>query len=90
MMKKIFPYLFLIISFNTLAITDAEEALILNQELQFLEDSVNTIKLPVAKQKIREIPDQEKAERSLEETFFGDSDEDTVSTRASSRKRDLE
>jgi hypothetical protein len=89
-MKKLFSYLFLILSFNAQALSETEEALILNQELQFLEDSVNTIKLPVAKQKTREIPAEENSEKSLEETYFGDSEEDSVSTRASSRKRDLE
>jgi hypothetical protein len=70
------------------AMTASEEAIILNQELQFLQDSVSQI------QNISISVDDESQKnrtlnrRSLERTYFGeDSEEDQVNTRTSGPKR---
>lgn len=70
------------------ATTAAEEAIILNQELQFLEDSVKNVQSisintdkDVQKNKALNEP-------TLENTYFGeDVEEDVINTRTASPKR---
>lgn len=69
--------------------TAAEEAIILNQELQFLEDSVNNVQsaaLDINSSTPIKTPVQNDSE-SLEKTYFEDVEEDAVSTRTASPKR---
>jgi hypothetical protein len=87
MMRKI---LILSLAFSTqvFALERNEEAIILNQELKFLEDSVtvtdamslNTLDTDGARN--RAINDE-----SLERTYFNDFEEDTVSTKTAGPKR---
>jgi hypothetical protein len=70
------------------AVTPTEEAIILNQELQFLQDSVTQIQNSSIT-----VDDESKKNRalnrpSLERTYFGeDSEEDQVNTRTAGPKR---
>lgn len=78
-----------ILSFNGLAQTTEEEAIILNQELQFLEDSVRNVQ-SVSINTVDPLQDTNKAlnEPSLERTYFGeDLEEDVVNTRTAAQKR---
>lgn len=65
----------------------AEEALILNQELQFLEEAANNVTILSANQ----LPTQEDASpidtKSLEEKYFGNDLEDSIRTRTAAPKR---
>jgi hypothetical protein len=65
----------------------AEEALILNQELQFLEESANNVTILSA----NSIPNQERARpidtESLEQKYFGNDMEDNVGVRTAAPKR---
>lgn len=65
----------------------AEEALILNQELQFLEESANNVTIISAKSS----PTLERAlpidTQSLEQKYFGNEMEDNIGTRAAAPKR---
>ena len=65
----------------------AEEALILNQELQFLEESANNVTIISAKSE----PTLERAlpidTQSLEQKYFGNDMEDNVGTRTAAPKR---
>ena len=65
----------------------AEEALILNQELQFLEESANNVTILSA----NSVPTQERARpidtESLEQKYFGNEMEDNVGTRTAAPKR---
>lgn len=65
----------------------AEEALILNQELQFLEEAANNVTIISANQ----TPTQESASpmdtESLEKKYFGNDLEDSVGTRTAAPKR---
>lgn len=64
-----------------------EEAIILNQELQFLEDSANNIHLTTASEQTA----QERANpintQSLEKEYFGEELEDGIKTKAAAPKR---
>jgi hypothetical protein len=65
----------------------AEEALILNQELQFLEESANNVTILSA----NSVPTQEGARpidtESLEQKYFGNDMEDNVGVRTAAPKR---
>lgn len=65
----------------------AEEALILNQELQFLEESANNVTILSA----TNVPTQERARPidtdNLEEKYFGKDMEDKIETRTAAPKR---
>lgn len=67
----------------------AEEALILNQELQFLEESANNVTILSANN--TNVPTQERARpidtQSLEQKYFGNDMEDNVGTRTAAPKR---
>jgi hypothetical protein len=69
-----------------LAYNAEEEALVLNQEMQFLEESSNPIPkaapLPLEARATRSAPDTD-----LESTYFDDAEEDTVSARTSAPRR---
>ncbi|WPU63896.1 hypothetical protein [Peredibacter starrii] len=88
MMRKILILTLAALSFGAFAQTAEEEAIILNQELQFLEDSVNNTQavsintLDVDANRNRAINDE-----GLERTYFGETEEDVVSTRTASPKR---
>lgn len=63
-----------------------EEAIILNQELQFLEDSIQNVEV-LSSNKVIRSNDQALGEKlSLEEQYFGSS-EDNISTRSAAPKR---
>lgn len=66
----------------------AEEAIILNQELQFLEDSVNNVQSISINTTNAAQRDRAINEPTLERTYFGeDAEEDAVSTRSAGQKR---
>jgi hypothetical protein len=66
----------------------AEEAIILNQELQFLEDSVNNVQSMSLNTKDAALAtDRAINDESLERTYFGETEEDVVSTRQSGIKK---
>lgn len=69
--------------------TAAEEAIILNQELQFLEDSVNNIQSVSTNTSSDTIEARDRAinNESLERTYFGEAEEDVVNTRSAGQKR---
>lgn len=88
MMRKFL--IFAVAGFSTLALaqTAAEEAIILNQELQFLEDSINNVQSMAIDNTNSTAPrDRALNEKSLEKTYFNDVEEDEVSTRTASPKR---
>lgn len=78
--------IFALLSFPVLAETSAEEAIILNQELQFLENAAKDIRIDP---KVTETAEKELApeELSLERAYFTDSEKDEIRTRAAAPKR---
>ncbi len=84
-MIKIFLPLVLI-SAGAFAQSDSEEAIILNQELQFLENSARDVTLGP---KVTETEEAEKSpeEASLERAYFSDAERDEIRTRAAGPKR---
>ncbi len=89
-MKKIIFLVFLSHTIETFSMTEAEEAIILNQELQFLKESVKNIEVNSKQETpVKELT-QSKPLRSLEEAYFDDFEDDEVTTRSSSRKRNSE
>ena len=84
-------YLFLVLVINLLLLkvfaeASTEDAMILNQELQFLEDSVKNIQ-STPQNEVRENMKLKKT-LELEEAYFEDSmKEDSVSTKSPSQKR---
>lgn len=87
-MRKFLILGFGVLSLSVFAQTAAEEAIILNQELQFLEDSINNVQA-VSLNSINDTSAKDRAinEKSLERTYFGETEEDSVSTRTSGPKR---
>lgn len=85
MMKILFP-LVLIISGTAFGQSSNEEAIILNQELQFLENSANDVRIErtITDAEIREKSPQE---LSLESTYFNDAEKDEIRTRVAAPKR---
>lgn len=87
MMTKLF---FISILLNTLSLAWAqdisEEALILNQELQFLEDRAQGTKVTDLEGSVT-TKKRKVIEESLERIYFGEEETDTVSTRTSGPKR---
>ncbi len=87
-MYKFLILTLILVSSAAFAQSTAEEAIILNQELQFLEDSVNNVQAvtvnttDVEASRNRAINDE-----SLERTYFGETEEDTINTRTSGQKR---
>lgn len=71
---------------SLLAESANEEAIILNQELQFLEDSVSTA---AAAPQVSSATEDEPAavDNSLERTYFGDAEKDEIKTKAAAPKR---
>jgi hypothetical protein len=87
MMKFLFPLLVsLIFSGSALGQSSSEEAIILNQELQFLENSIQDIKV---ERTISEAENKDKSqeEPSLESKYFKDAAKDEIRTRSAARKR---
>lgn len=88
MMSKIL-ILGLLVTTLALAQDGSEEAIILNQELQFLEDAANNVSINQITSDNSAI--QERARplntESLEQQYFGDDSEDAVSTRAAAPGR---
>ncbi|MBA2403647.1 MAG: hypothetical protein H0V66_02665 [Bdellovibrionales bacterium] len=86
-MKSKFLVLGLLLSTSIWAQDSAEEALILNQELQFLEESANNVTVTSAAQ----VPTQERARpidtKSLEERYFGEDTEDNIKTKTAAPRR---
>jgi transcriptional regulatory protein LevR len=84
-------FLILALSLTTLSAFSQsveEEAIILNQELQFLEDSVKNIQSVSTNANDEVQKNKAINEPSLERTYFGeDVEEDTVSTRTAGPKR---
>ena len=84
MKKYLLPLL--LVANSSLAQDALEEAIVLNQELQFLEESAKGIKsndLEVtANSRKRKV-----IEESLEKTYFEEELTDSISTRTSSRRR---
>ncbi len=80
--------LFLALTFSGLAFgqSSSEEAIILNQELQFLENSASDIRI---ERTITEAELRAKSpeELSLESTYFNDAEKDEIRTRVAAPKR---
>ncbi len=86
MMKFLLPLA--LFSGSLLAETASEEAIILNQELQFLENSAKDIEYrPVAKVDSEESSSAGSKDTNLERTYFSDSERDEIRTRAAAPKR---
>jgi hypothetical protein len=65
----------------------AEDALILNQELLFLEESANNVTILSATTSPTQGRSRPIDTKSLEERYFGNDMEDSVGTRAAAPKR---
>jgi hypothetical protein len=69
----------------------SEEAIVLNQELQFLEESATRPKIKEFEGSAQAMDNKNRKRRvieeSLEKTYFGEDLEDNVSTRTSGPKR---
>lgn len=79
-------FLFALLSLSAFATTPEEEAIILNQELQFLENSVKDIRV---ENQVSKTENKEKTaeEVSLERTYFQDAERDEIRTRAAAPRR---
>jgi hypothetical protein len=87
MIRKILTTFSLFLSFGAIAQDVNEDAIILNQELQFLEESARNVGLPVAtRDKVTTSKLAIETEDSLESRYFGKS-EDTISSKTSGPKR---
>lgn len=85
MMKILLPAL-LALSTAAFAQSSSEEAIILNQEMMFLENSAKDLRIDP---KISEAAEKELSpdEMSLERTYFQDSERDEIRSRAAAPRR---
>ena len=87
-MKRFLILALSVVTFGALAQTATEEAIILNQELQFLEDSINNVQSVSINTSNESERQRALNEPSLERTYFGeDLSEDSVSTQTAAPKR---
>lgn len=87
-MYKLLILSLILMSSTAFAQSAAEEAIILNQELQFLEESVNNVQaVSVNTKDVEASRNRAINDESLERTYFGETDEDTINTRTSGTKR---
>lgn len=88
-MKKIISGALLLVVALAQAMDKEEEAIILNQELQYLKESakIPAIRASQATPVLSDTPAAPARSRSLEETYFGADEKDAVSTRAAARRR---
>lgn len=87
-MKSFLILVLSLITGGAFAQTATEEAIILNQELQFLEDSVNNVQAISINTDSTASRQRALNEPSLERTYFGEEiEEDTVSTQTAAPKR---
>ena len=84
MLKTLLPLL--LVSSAALAQSPSEEAIILNQEMMFLENSAKDLRIDP---KVSETAERELSpdEMSLERTYFQDSERDEIRSRAAAPKR---
>lgn len=89
MNRKILILALATLSVSAFAQTSAdEEAIILNQELQFLEESVgNAQAVSVNTTDTAESRDRAINNESLERTYFGETEEDVVNTRTAAPQK---
>ncbi len=86
-MKNIYLLLILLSTGIAYGTDTQEEAIILNQELQFLQESANKIKGQNNFNPSNAEGKNSQSLPSLEDTYFGSEDEDSVRTKAAARKR---
>lgn len=87
-MRKILICVFSVLSLSAFAQSAAEEAIILNQELQFLEDSVNNVQAMSSNTTNSSVNKALNEEGTLERTYFGEEvEEDVVNTRTAGPRR---
>lgn len=87
-MAKILIFLASLLPLTLFAISAEEEALILNQEIEFLESAAKN--LEVNTQTAATAPTETPGtnlEKSLEDTYFGDNERDEVNIRRAAPKR---
>jgi hypothetical protein len=82
-MNKIILGLLIIVTSQAFAADLDEEAIILNQELQFLQEAAQSPRMRATSQ-ARAATTRTK---SLEQTYFGDEQEDSVTTKAATSRR---
>ena len=88
MMRKILILSLASLSALAIAQTATKEAIILNQELQYLEDSINNVQsMALGVSNSNNSLNRAINEESLEKTYFNDYQEDEVSTRSAVPKR---
>ncbi len=76
------------VTFSVFAQSEAEEAIILNQELQFLEESVRSVETVTVKSSDEAQRNRALNEPTLERRYFGEAvEEDVVNTRTAGPKR---
>lgn len=87
-MRKILILSIMAFGVTAHALEKNEEAMILNQELKYLEDSVNNIQaMSINTQDKEASRSRALNEDTLERTYFNETEEDTVSTRTAGPKR---
>ena len=77
----------LIIASTVYGEAPSEEAIILNQELQFLEESANDVTILSQKSENPPSPMSPRETKSLEQQYFGNELQDGVSSKAAAPKR---
>lgn len=72
---------------NAFALSAEEEAMVLNQELEFLTETAKARPEVTVRQSAADVKKRNLADQSLEATYFGESSDDAVTTKAAGPKR---
>ena len=87
-MKMYILLILTIYSFTSFAESiPSEEAIILNQEMQFLEESAQNVQIVSAQESRKTSPQPEQKTQGLEEEYFGTEDTQTIKSKAAAPKR---
>lgn len=88
-MKKALFLMMILGTFGAQAQSGQEDAIILNQELEFLEDSINSVQSAPATsaRTLGETPVTESETSSLERTYFGEGSDEIRTKRAAPKRR---
>jgi hypothetical protein len=87
-LAKILIFLATLLPLSLFAISADEEALILNQELEFLESAAKNLEVNTQTAVSAPIESRNSgSDKSLEDTYFGDTERDEVNIRRAAPKR---
>lgn len=86
-MRRILFLILTVVPMGAWSQSASEEAIILNQELQFLQDSVDNVVSATTPNPVEPSLGENAGQESLERTYFSDDEKDEIRTRTAAPRR---